>query len=261
LQVLDLRADAIAKAELWNKDPLHAKIGLLKEMANISKGLGVQPRWSRKASLVAKTERLAARVAEKGAEGIGILDEEEREEDEGVGEGSEWADGSFRSRNFGESEGGNLGLLGTIHSDPGEEDEEDGIDGGGGGQISMSRKEIVSQAMTSQSEAAGGDEGPAAVAAGDSDDADADGQATREGVGKSEGGEQGGSTEDDEREKEGGEDGGERGGGAMGGGNAWKNPIDSQHEWSRGLLDALGGPEYEEEEPEEEDEDSDWGES
>lgn len=258
LQVLDMRADAIAKAELWNRDPLHAKIGLLKEMANISKGLGVQPRWSRKASLVAKTERLAARVAEGGAFGIGDLDEEEREEDHGVGEGSEEADSSFRSKNFGEGEGDNLGLLGTIHSESGEEEEES-IHGGGGEQISMSRNAIVTQAMTSQSEAAADDDGPAAVAAGASDGAD--GQATRRGVGKGEGGGQGISTEDEELERDDGEDGVERGVGGMGGSNAWKNPIDSQHEWSRGLLDALGGPEYEEEEPEEEDEDSDWGES
>lgn len=46
-------------AELWQRDPLHAKIAILHSVANIHRGLGVAPRWQDKEEIVAKAQQMA----------------------------------------------------------------------------------------------------------------------------------------------------------------------------------------------------------
>jgi hypothetical protein len=59
-------------AELWHIDPLHAKLGLLKEIANVQIGLNVQPRWQHRDEIIEKSKLMAQQVLEEHTRAKGV---------------------------------------------------------------------------------------------------------------------------------------------------------------------------------------------
>jgi len=90
------------KAHLWHSDPLHAKLELLKDIANVVPGLGSQPRWNFKLDIFARAQDMAQQVMEEQQEEARQKEEDERLDEEAalsplsrVGSRQYYADGAL----------------------------------------------------------------------------------------------------------------------------------------------------------------------